>query len=165
MTLIDSPPVDLLSLFSEECVLFLDSLSKKEALFQMSERAAELQLTPHRELFFESLLQRELLGSTGVGDAVAIPHAKLRGIQNHFLCVGIHLKGLSWNSYDGLDVRIICLVGGPIAAPIDYLKRLAALSRFVRNKEVRQALLEGKSEREIACLFYHRRKEDGSQII
>ncbi len=104
---------------------------KKQALQEMSERAAQVSGLPAREIF-DSLLQRERLGSTGVGDGIAIPHGKLAKCTGIFGIFARLERSIDFEALDGLPVDLIFLLLAPEAAGADHLKALATIARVLR---------------------------------
>src|SRR5271156_342445 len=108
---------------------------KKQALQELSERAAVISKLPAREIF-DAILQRERLGPTGVGDGVAIPHGKLTKCER--IC-GVFAKlerPIDFEALDGLPVDLIFLLIAPESAGADHLKALAAIARVLRRPGV-----------------------------
>jgi PTS system nitrogen regulatory IIA component len=108
---------------------------KKQALQELSERAAAISKLPAREIF-DAILQRERLGPTGVGDGVAIPHGKLNKCER--IC-GVFAKlerPIDFEALDGLPVDLIFLLIAPESAGADHLKALAAIARVLRRPGV-----------------------------
>jgi nitrogen PTS system EIIA component len=108
---------------------------KKQALQEMSERAAVVSGLPAREIF-DSLLQRERLGSTGVGDGVAIPHGKLAKCEQIFGVFARLDRPIDFEAPDGLPVDLIFVLIAPESAGADHLKALAMSARLLRNASV-----------------------------
>jgi nitrogen PTS system EIIA component len=108
---------------------------KKQALQEMSERAAVVSGLPAREIF-DSLLQRERLGSTGVGDGVAIPHGKLAKCEQIFGIFARLDRPIDFEAPDGLPVDLIFVLIAPESAGADHLKALAMSARLLRNASV-----------------------------
>lgn len=87
------------------------------------------------------LMEREALGSTGIGLNVAIPHAKLQGVDNVIAALGRSQQGIDFGSIDGQPVRLFfVLISGVNSAGI-HLKALARVSRLLKNDETREALI------------------------
>jgi len=105
---------------------------KKQALQEMSERAATVSGLTAREIF-DALLQRERLGSTGVGDGVAIPHGKLAKCDQIFGVFARLERAIDFEAPDGLPVDLIFMLIAPETAGADHLKALAAIARLLRN--------------------------------
>ena len=81
----------------------------------------------------ERFLEREELGSTAIGEGVAIPHCKLPGADRILVAVGRLPKGIDLDAPDGLPVTVIFAVVSPPEAPAEHLKCLAALSKWIRQ--------------------------------
>ncbi len=105
---------------------------KKQALQELSDRAAEVSGLPAREIF-DSILQRERLGPTGVGDGVAIPHGKLAKCRRIFGVFARLERPIDFEALDGLPVDLIFLLIAPESAGADHLKALATIARKLRN--------------------------------
>ena len=105
---------------------------KKQALQEMSERAAQVSGLAAREIF-DALLQRERLGSTGVGDGIAIPHGKLAKCNRIFGIFARLERAIDFEALDGLPVDLIFLLIAPESAGADHLKALAGIARALRD--------------------------------
>ena len=110
----------------------LRASSKKQALQELSEVAARLTGLEERAVY-DVLLQRERLGSTGIGDGVAIPHAKLARLDSIFGLVARLDKPIDFEAVDGQPVDLMFLLLAPEGAGADHLKALARIARVVRE--------------------------------
>ena len=108
---------------------------KKQALQELAQHAAVLTGLPDRELF-EALLQRERLGSTGIGDGIAIPHGRLPGIERLVGLFARTEKPIDFDALDGQPVDIVFVLIAPEGAGADHLKALARVARVLRNQTV-----------------------------
>ncbi|MBA4791147.1 MAG: PTS IIA-like nitrogen regulatory protein PtsN [Pseudomonadota bacterium] len=117
----------------------LRASSKKQALQELAQHAADLAGRDQREIF-ETLLQRERLGSTGVGNGIAIPHGKLPGLPRLFGAFARLEKPIDFESLDGEPVDLIFLLLAPEAAGADHLKALARVARMLRDPAVAEKL-------------------------
>jgi PTS system nitrogen regulatory IIA component len=106
--------------------------NKKQALLELSERAAQLSGLDAREIF-DALLQRERLGSTGVGNGIAIPHSKLAKAQTLFGVFARLDKPINYDSLDGQPVDLIFLLIAPDSAGADHLTALSRVARSLRE--------------------------------
>ncbi|MCJ7499913.1 PTS sugar transporter subunit IIA [bacterium] len=88
------------------------------------------------------LLDREMLGSTGIGHGVAIPHGRLRGLNEILLVFGRSPEGVDFDAHDGGPVNLFFLLVAPEDSAGLHLKTLARISRLVKNPECRKSLLE-----------------------
>jgi len=86
------------------------------------------------------LAEREALGSTGIGDGVAIPHGKVRGLREIVVAFGRSRNGVDFQSLDGKPVHLFFLLLTPEDNPGDHLKVLARISRILKNPVLRENL-------------------------
>lgn len=124
----DSP--DLLSL--NAVIPNLRSGSKKQSLQDLSKVAAQVTGIDERQVF-EVLLERERLGTTGVGNGIAIPHGKLPGLKQLYGVFARLEKPIDFESIDEQPVDLIFLLLAPEGAGADHLKALARVSRLLRD--------------------------------
>lgn len=111
----------------------LKANSKKQALQLLAQKAADV--TGLKEgVILEGLLERERLGSTGVGNGIAIPHAKLTGIDRLYGVFARLDHAVDFDSIDDHPVDLVCLLIAPEGAGADHLKALARVSRLLRDK-------------------------------
>jgi len=122
---------------------------KKQALQEMSERAALVSGLPAREIF-DALLQRERLGSTGVGDGIAIPHGKLAKCGRIFGIFARLDRAIDFEALDGLPVDLIFLLIAPESAGADHLKALAMIARVLRDAKMAAQL---RATRDASALY------------
>jgi len=115
--------------------------SKKQAIQELAAKAAEL--TGHNErAIAEILLQREKLGSTGVGNGIAIPHGKLPRLNRLFGLFARLDRAIDFEALDGQPVDLIFLLLAPEAAGADHLKALARVARLLRDPDIAHKLRE-----------------------
>ena len=128
---------DLISL--EGIVANLRATSKKQALQDLARRAADVTGEPERAIF-EVLIERERLGTTGVGNGIAIPHGKLPGLDKlHGLFARLDTP-IDFDAIDEQPVDLICLLLAPESAGADHLKALARVSRLLRDRSICEKL-------------------------
>ncbi|MCB2226383.1 MAG: PTS sugar transporter subunit IIA [Desulfarculaceae bacterium] len=110
-------------------------------------------LAQHPEIelgaLMEVLVEREKLGSTGIGDGIAIPHGKMVGLNELMLTFGRSRAGVDFDSLDGKPAHLFFLVVAPDNSAGTHLKALARISRLLKSNAVRQELLEAGDAREI----------------
>jgi nitrogen PTS system EIIA component len=113
--------------------------SKKQAIQELAAQAG--QLTGHSErTIAEILLQREKLGSTGVGNGIAIPHGKLPKLGKLFGMFARLERPVDFEALDGQPVDLIFLLLAPETAGADHLKALARIARLLRDPDIGQKL-------------------------
>jgi nitrogen PTS system EIIA component len=116
---------------------------KKQALQELAAKAA--QISGHSEkAIYETLMQREKLGSTGVGNGVAIPHGKLPKLSKLFGLFARLERPVDFDSLDGQPVSLIFLLLAPEGAGADHLKALARVARVLRDPDTARKLSESR---------------------
>ncbi len=132
--------MDLSDLISAEDVIpRLRATSKKQALQELAQRGARLTGLSER-VILEALLERERLGTTGVGQGVAIPHAKFTGIDRLYGIFARLDQSIDFESIDDQPVDLLFVLLAPDDAGAEHLKALARVSRLFRNKTVCEKL-------------------------
>jgi nitrogen PTS system EIIA component len=116
---------------------------KKQVLQEIAAKAAELTGQADRAIL-EILLQREKLGSTGVGNGVAIPHGKLAKLNGVFGLFARLERPVDFEALDGQPVDLVFLLLAPEGAGADHLKALARVARLLRDPEVAKKLRESR---------------------
>ncbi len=119
-------------LASDSIVPSLKASSKKQALQELSQTAGQLTGLPARDIF-EVLLQRERLGSTGLGHGIAIPHGKMSSVDRLYGVFARLNQPIDFDSVDGQPVDLVFLLLAPESAGADHLKALAKVSRLLRD--------------------------------
>src|SRR6202049_3430693 len=113
--------------------------SKKQALHELASRAAAICGRNEREIL-EVLLQRERLGSTGIGSGIAIPHGKLAKLDRLYGVFARLERPVDFESLDGQPVDLMFLLLAPEAAGADHLKALARVARLLRDHDIAHKL-------------------------
>src|SRR5690606_30754216 len=113
--------------------------SKKQVIQALAEKAAGMTGLDEREIF-ETLLKREKLGSTGIGNGIAIPHGKLPGLTRIFGLFARLPKPLDFEALDDQPVDLVFLLLAPEGAGADHLKALARIARLFREPSVANKL-------------------------
>lgn len=99
------------------------------------------------------LSEREQIGSTGIGDGVAIPHGKLNNLSQIEICFGRSFGGVPFGAADNKPVHLFFLVLAPTDSSGPYLKTLARIARFLKSPHTRSRLLHAENSAEIANIF------------
>jgi len=129
--------------------LNLESSEKEEVLEELVgllERAGKIQ--DHRRCM-EALLERERLGTTGIGDGIAIPHAKDKSVPSLSMALGISRKGVAFESIDGKSAHVIFLVMAQANNPGPHISLLAEIARLFQTPHFYEKLLGARSEEEV----------------
>ncbi|WP_343564117.1 PTS IIA-like nitrogen regulatory protein PtsN [Kiloniella sp. b19] len=118
---------------------------KKQALQELAKRAAEISGEDKRAIL-QILIEREKLGTTGIGQGIAIPHGKIPGLDRlHGLFARLD-RPVEFDSIDGQPVDLICLLLAPDDSGAEHLKALARVSRLLRNPETCKKLRGSETE-------------------
>ena len=128
---------------------FVKAGNKKQTIQELSAEAAKLTGLDERKIF-EILLQRERLGSTGIGHGVAIPHGKLAKIDRIFGLFARLEKPIEFDALDGEPVDLIFLLLAPESAGADHLKALASIARLLRDSNIAKKL---RNSRDAGALY------------
>ncbi|MDR3306818.1 MAG: PTS sugar transporter subunit IIA [Endomicrobium sp.] len=135
----------------------LKAADKKSAIIELAEVLKNAKKIKNSDDIINIVLEREKLGSTGIGQGVAIPHGKTDILQEQMGVLGISHKGIEFNSLDGELVHIIFLLVGPAEVAGQHLKALSRISRLFKDKFLRQAIKAAKTTQEVVKLI---RQED-----
>ena len=137
-----------------ENIDFLESSTREDALKHMISIAHTENALEDKEEFYDAIIQREKMVSTGLGMGIAIPHAKIPQLDDFFIIVGIHRgNGIEWDAIDGLNVRLIFLIGGPQCMHKEYLQLLSNLTQILKMEENRQKIIRAKSQESVVNIF------------
>ena len=128
---------DILS--ADRIVTSLEAGSKKHAIQELAGTAAAQTGLEEHEIF-AVLMERERLGTTGVGSGIAIPHGKMVELDNLFGCFARLDNPIDFDAVDGEPVDLIFLLLAPESAGADHLKALARISRVLRNNALCEEL-------------------------
>lgn len=141
---------DLLS--RDGIVLRGGATSKRQALYLVAAAASDALGVPEAQVL-DAMLEREALGSTGLGGGVAVPHARIDGLSR--VC-GIFVRLTTPVSFDALDDRPVDLIFALFAPPRDgaeHLRALAAVSRALRSPELREQIRQSRTVDSVHALF------------
>jgi nitrogen PTS system EIIA component len=136
-------------------VAFLDVRSRDEALQALVDMLDSAGKLHDRQDFYEAIMERERIVSTGIGMGVAIPHAKLSFFDGFFIAIGVLKRGVDWKALDNAPVRLIFMIGGPDNKQTEYLQLLSALTLDIKNEDLRKKVLTLNSKEAIIRLFSH----------
>lgn len=119
----------------------LTAANKIEVLTEMVELLRQVQPNLDAEKLLTVLIEREELGSTGIGDGIAIPHGKLKGLDRLLMAFGRKVDGIDFDSMDNRPAQLFFLLLAPESEATQHLKALARISKLLRKGDVRQQLL------------------------
>ncbi|MEF2070355.1 PTS IIA-like nitrogen regulatory protein PtsN [Consotaella aegiceratis] len=142
--------MDFDDLIEQDAILpALKANSKKQVLQDLAQKAAEVTGLPERDIF-ETVLQREKLGSTGVGNGIAIPHGKLAGLDRIVGVFGRLSRPVDFDALDEQPVDLVFLLLAPEGAGADHLKALSKVARLLRNPDTVEKI---RSSRDASALY------------
>ena len=128
--------MELTDILSEESVIVCSGLtSKREVLEQLAEQAAKVTGQSARAMF-DALHDREVLGSTGLGNGIAIPHGKFAGLPGVTAVFARLTDAVDFDSVDDQKVDLVMMLLAPMGAGADHLKALARVARILRTETV-----------------------------
>jgi PTS system nitrogen regulatory IIA component len=132
--------MEIADLLSPDAVLaHVKATTKKQVLQEMAHKAAMLTQLPERRIF-ETLTEREKLGSTGMGQGIAIPHGRVPGVEKMTGLFAQLDHPVDFDSMDDQPVDLVFLLLAPEGAGADHLKALARVSRLLRNQTICEKL-------------------------
>ena len=131
----------------------LVSADKASVLEELSFFLKSKGLVSDKENLLNALMEREKLGSTGIGENVAIPHAKSSEIDQIITIFGRSIKGVEFDSLDKKPVHFIYLVLAPTKSSGQHLKVLARISRLLKNKSLREAIMSATETNQIYSII------------
>lgn len=137
----------------EAVVEELKSTTKAGALEELSAVIERVSGIPLKERLVRALEERERLGSTGIGDGIAIPHGKLKDVKVMMAAFGRSPRGLDFQSIDGKPAHIFFLLVAPEDMAGPHLKALARISRLLKEPSRRKAFMEAKTREDIYKLI------------
>jgi PTS system nitrogen regulatory IIA component len=130
-------------------LLDLKAKDKKEVLEELAEVITGREPSLDRSSLVRVLLERERLGSTGIGEGVAIPHGKFPGISQPIISFGRSRKGLDFDSMDGGPAYLFFLLVAPENSASVHLKALAKIAKILKNSSFRKTLMEAPTREEV----------------
>ncbi|MCM8817953.1 MAG: PTS sugar transporter subunit IIA [Candidatus Omnitrophica bacterium] len=132
----------------DSIIINLKSRDKKGSLKALIDLLEKNGYLKEGEKILETVMEREKLGSTGIGQGIAIPHAKTEQINDIVCALGISKNGVDFDSLDGEPVYIIFLVLAPTKSIGEHLKTLAKIARLLKDKTFRTSLRNSKTPSE-----------------
>jgi PTS system nitrogen regulatory IIA component len=127
--------------------------SKKEALRELAAAVHAGRPEFDTEALYAILQERETLGSTGIGDGIAIPHGKIKGLAEITICFGRSKQGIPFDALDGKPAHLFFLLLAPEEVAAPYLSCLAELSRFLKNPQTRNRLMQAGRDEELLAIL------------
>jgi len=131
----------------------LDARAKDEVIEALGRRVAACRPDIDGDRLVHALLERERQLTTALGDGVAVPHARLGGLERSVAAFARCRSGVPWDAPDGRPMNLCFLLVGPAEMPGTYLKVLAGVSRLLADERCRTRLLEAENEGDLLLVF------------
>ncbi len=145
--------MELADILVERAVLCCTGVKTKRQLFEdLAERAAELTGHPAAEIL-EAITSREELGSTGLGNGIAIPHGKIAGLKTVVALVARLDQPIEFDAVDDQPVDIVVMLLAPTGAGADHLKALSRVARLLRTESVVDDLRQADDPAQLRAVF------------
>lgn len=142
--------MNLSNLMREDLIcLSLKAEKKREVISEMVALLAKTREITNRAKFLRAIMEREKLASTGVGEGVAIPHARTEAAKEMVIAFARSEKGVDFDSLDKEPAYLIFMIAAPEKVIGPYLSVLARISRLLRKKSFRDKLRNAKSAEEV----------------
>ncbi len=150
----------IVDILNKDCIIpELRSKTKKEVLEELTGALVNCKANLNKEVLVEVLLERERLGSTGIGDGIAIPHGKIQDLDELILSFGRSSQGIDFDSMDGRPTHLFFLLIAPENSAGIHLRALAKISRLLKSAHFRQRLLAAGTIEEIFQVIQEEDKE------
>jgi PTS system nitrogen regulatory IIA component len=127
----------------------LKTRNKREVLAELAGVFAKGRIKVGLDAILHILLERERLGSTGIGEGIAIPHGKIPGLDEMVVSFGRSREGIAFEAMDGKPVHLFFLLMAPENSAGQHLKVLAKISRMLKDPAFRKNLLEAKMHEDL----------------
>jgi PTS system nitrogen regulatory IIA component len=127
----------------------LEARNKRDAIAELAGVFAKGRIKVDPDEILHILLERERLGSTGIGDGIAIPHGKIPGLDEMVVSFGRSREGIAFEAMDGKPVHLFFLLMAPENLAGQHLKVLAKISRMLKDPDFRINLLEAKMHEDL----------------
>jgi PTS system nitrogen regulatory IIA component len=150
----------LSEILTPECIISnLKAHDKKGALEELSGIITAQEPSLNKGYLLQVLLERERLGSTGIGEGIALPHGKVNKLDRLLVSFGRSLEGLSFDSIDEQPAYLFFLLVAPENSAGAHLQALAKISRLLKDNRFRQRLMDAKSSEEIYRIIVEKDEE------
>ncbi|MBN1913749.1 MAG: PTS sugar transporter subunit IIA [Candidatus Omnitrophica bacterium] len=129
--------------------LSLQGNDKKEVIAELVELIARSRKLKNKKAFLNAVFEREKIGSTGIGNGVAIPHAKSKAVKSFIIAFGRKSEGIDFDALDGEKTYLFFILASPDEKVGEHLKILAEISRLIRDKFNIETLKKAREKKEI----------------
>ncbi|CAM3872148.1 PTS fructose transporter subunit IIC [Bacillus wiedmannii] len=153
-------------LLKRDTVIMNLTASNKEAVIdELVEKLDGANRLNSKAEFKEAILKRESQSTTGIGEGIAIPHAKTKAVKQPAICFGRSVSGINYESLDGQSAHLFFMIAASEGANNTHLETLSRLSTLLMDEGFRKQLLEAKDEEELLRLFDEKENEKEEEDI
>ena len=145
----------------ESVIADITGKNKLDVIKEMTERLKQNDTIKNDKALYATLMEREKLGSTGIGENVAIPHGKSDELTQIIIAFARSLSGIDFESLDQKPVHFVCMVIAPAHSTGQHLKALARISRLFKNQKLREGILKAEDSNAIYSILL----EEDSKFI
>ena len=145
----------------ESVIADITGKNKLDVIKEMTERLKQNDTIKNDQALYATLMEREKLGSTGIGENVAIPHGKSDELTQIITVFARSLSGIDFEALDQKPVHFVCMVIAPAHSTGQHLKALAKISRLFKNQTLREGILKAEDSNAIYSILL----EEDSKFI
>lgn len=154
--------IKLSRILDPRCIkLEVDARRKKDVIAEMVDLLYQAGKVKNSPQIQKKIIEREKMGTTGIGGGIAIPHVMIEEISETVMAFGRKKEGVKFDAIDERPVELIFLLVGPKKDATLHLKVLCKLSRFLHNTRFRKALLEAQQNEEIIKILRSQEEKEG----
>lgn len=135
------PPIKLSKLLQPTRIVELNTADKFEAIRQLCETFRDETRVANVDTLYDAIVKRERVASTAVGNAIAIPHAKIAEVGDYVLAVGRSREGIPFEAPDGKPVHLIFLLAASVSQAREFVRMLAQVTHLIKNEAIRGELI------------------------
>ena len=146
-------------LSKDTIILKLKSKTKSEVINELTDKLYNAGKLNDKEEYKKAILKRESEFSTGIGDGIAIPHAKTAAVKTPALAFGLSTEGIDYDSLDGSPANIFFMIAASEGANNEHLETLSRLSTMLMNADFKNSLLSAKNEDDVLNLINNEEQE------
>ncbi|MBF9015872.1 MULTISPECIES: PTS sugar transporter subunit IIA [unclassified Oceanispirochaeta] len=146
--------MSILELISEDCIKVpLESRRKNDLLHEMIDMLKDAGKIEDADTIYQAVSSREDQGSTGLGEGIAIPHAKTDAVSEMTLAIGISPDGIDFESLDGEDAKVFFMILAPSNKAGQHIEALSEVARLTRSAAFMRTLIHSENAAEVLELF------------
>ena len=145
--------IEIKDLIASADILDIQGKNKEEVIREFVDVLARKPQITDKEDFLRHILDREKIISTGIGIGLAMPHVKIASVTDFALAIGRSRQGIEFDSLDGFPVHIVAMIGASDRQSNEFLRVLARLVLTLKDKALRQKVLEAQSPEQVRQLL------------